>query len=1438
MTLPSSPPLLPQSSFGDVPSSPPLLPTTSSSSSLPWITATRKRQLSEYDSHLSSDPLFSDDTPGNEDATEYQRPKRKRMIKGPWWELGRKVPHDPTTPKQKDYARNVDSGVWMGSDGSEGSFEGIPLHQDRLSRLNLHDRPRSVQTPRAAAQRPTPQAMAAEIVNRCVEDGVQRVDLSELGLVELPSAILKPLHELIRQPAFDASLPPSDDEFGPLTPDLQLFLATNGLISLPDELFRLHNITVLSLRNNALTELPSAINHLARLKELNVANNTIRHLPWELLDIIASRQTRVIVHPNPLLEPLVGSVETAPSPLVAQSYDRTVQGENHTADPQTRTEALRQRCAADGSLDMRTELELRLQLGHALCRQHIQRTQADMLPNKGREELIYLASSAVQFNDLDGLPSQSCTIFDGFLAQADDGRTADASLLTRAPTYITTRNGSGSHLPRFTGDMKFSVHVMPPPPKQRPPDLRAGSTPAPMSSSPLMVSSAHPRSELKTLAVPIDPEFTFADLWKETEKRFRRAFDKDKIAGMQFSHLMDSEGGYITVGDTVGSMYREDAPPLERQLWMYMKEIDREDTIPAGSDLRPKEFQKRRWTDMDDAEQATVKRRRAEEQRYGAPIDELDPDTPVVSREAGNEGRPAVGMNARPQQKESVRVDADGFKIPARPTKLQHKPPARTAQQSPIVLVNSSQLEEDDASKEPPTPDSTDRRSGGETPPSAQLPPPPQPEDIDVAASPETPPRNAFQVLGRNKSTGISKSAGKSKSGGESAYTRWTDDEDQVIFEGMRRGWDSSFIAKRLPGQSRSGNAIRNRKMLLKAKRAVEAAENEEPGQGSQVLEFASSPPVASGSTGPQSSPCETAKRAKSPVGPIAYVQLTQPPAPVEPSFLESSPAESMTEQVHGQTATPPTSNASETSGGKLRAPAAGPTNASRLRKARTRVKPPFVAVRQPEPEPQPASIATGTIPESGKETENDSHRGLGESTANIAKEATIAPEIPNLSVASEHIENRLDTSNTTDDQVDTPAKDDVPIVLAISGVDIPAQPTPEITLPTRKKNSIYSNRTDKERWNEALQLAKGDKIRAKEVFIVNLNKEDMLNAVTAEDQPEIERLKAQRRRRERELAISKGLPVPKRRVPTSFSSGISSKPDLYDADEEVVREDDWTTDEEEARQQTREEEHEEEIFNEDAIHSDHEDDLLDVEAQLDGPRVAELADSPPPSAAATSTKQQVEEISKHVAPLTESQLAEFELSSSPAVAFSETSSNAERRKRRQPRRRKSRLSDATTYERPDDLRRVTSISDVASEALELPVLQKTQPAVAGCGNGDGRRPSHSSVASAVPKLSPLQEEAPCTTTPMRQANSKASLPHSPRNGLMTPAKPALQRKASTPFSKHSHPGKKKLVDTPKMKLTREEAVAAHLAECKRKEALYLNNDDDDDDDSSASSSS
>ena len=280
MALPSSPPLLAEVE-ADIPSSPPLLPT---SSLLPIALPSRKRHWTEHEDSLSSDPLFSEDPSGAEDLASYDRPKRKRMVRGPWYSVGKKGSQSGLRQSMpKDACRNLDSGVWMGSDQSDESLDGILSSQDKMRRLAGQDGmdvPEEEPVVLGGAEQ-----MANGIVQACVEAGKESVDLSELGLRDISPTILRPLHQLIRPSHIALTEPPSEGEFNVLTPAIKLFLARNALTSLPPELFHLENITVLSLRNNDLTELPPCIGRLHKIRELNIGGNDIRYLPWELFHL-------------------------------------------------------------------------------------------------------------------------------------------------------------------------------------------------------------------------------------------------------------------------------------------------------------------------------------------------------------------------------------------------------------------------------------------------------------------------------------------------------------------------------------------------------------------------------------------------------------------------------------------------------------------------------------------------------------------------------------------------------------------------------------------------------------------------------------------------------------------------------------------------------------------------------------------------------------------------------------------------------------------------------------------------------------------------------------------------------------------------------------------------------------------------------------------------
>ncbi|KAK3115204.1 hypothetical protein LTR53_005708 [Teratosphaeriaceae sp. CCFEE 6253] len=397
MALPSSPPLLPDDF--DLPALPPLRPSASGSGA-PIGPLERKRQHSDYGS-LSSDPLFSDTTEDDE-AQDVDRPRRKRVVRGPWWHVGGRRQQDLRRGMaKKESLRNADSGVWMGSDGSDGSDGSIMSSQQRLQELAMAE-DEDMALPQAVSDA---ECFAARMIQMCLDGGRETVDLSGLALNSISDTTLRPLHQLIRSSFTTFTHPPSEDEFSPLTPSIALILSTNQLTSLPTELFNLSNIATLTLRNNHLTQLPPAIARLQRLTEFNIAGNALRYLPWELLDLLHCQDThrQITVRPNPLLQPaLLRGPSPLPRPVLTSSSNEDF---SRFADTRETVEKMRAQYRVAGCLDLRGELELRLKLGRMLRIQHLQQESREGAKMKQcREELIYLASSSVRYFGIDGRP--------------------------------------------------------------------------------------------------------------------------------------------------------------------------------------------------------------------------------------------------------------------------------------------------------------------------------------------------------------------------------------------------------------------------------------------------------------------------------------------------------------------------------------------------------------------------------------------------------------------------------------------------------------------------------------------------------------------------------------------------------------------------------------------------------------------------------------------------------------------------------------------------------------------------------------------------------------------------------------------------------------------------------------------------------------------------
>ncbi|CZR58639.1 uncharacterized protein PAC_08531 [Phialocephala subalpina] len=250
----------------------------------------------------SSDPaLFSsDDDPS---ADNYTQERRKKKFRGPWYHQRpaseessqESQEHAPEKKSRRTFERQFDSGVFMGSDGTD-----VDEVLEELESRNAMALPvRHSRGTQSARRLPTPEELVQGQIQRCLEEGNESIDLSSRGLTTLSNATIRQLATLTPIP------PVIEGVFTRLEPKIKVFLASNDLTSLPGELFNLDRLTVLSLRGNQFEELPPGIGKLSNLKELNISQNSLRSLPFEILDLFSdtSRLNSLNLHPNPFYQP-------------------------------------------------------------------------------------------------------------------------------------------------------------------------------------------------------------------------------------------------------------------------------------------------------------------------------------------------------------------------------------------------------------------------------------------------------------------------------------------------------------------------------------------------------------------------------------------------------------------------------------------------------------------------------------------------------------------------------------------------------------------------------------------------------------------------------------------------------------------------------------------------------------------------------------------------------------------------------------------------------------------------------------------------------------------------------------------------------------------------------------------------------------------------------
>ncbi|POR33705.1 Uncharacterized protein TPAR_06105 [Tolypocladium paradoxum] len=247
----------------------------------------------------SSDPAVfsSDDDPG---LDNYVEGRRKKRYVGSWFQQ-QPTSSDSTfsesiiVPKQskRTLARQVDSGVFLGSDGTEG--------EDVMDALDIPVRCKLPQLDKRPACRVSEAELAArEKIRVCIEQGDETVDFWSMGLEELSNETVGPLSNLSCIP-----LVTKDVAFEQKEPELKVYLAMNRLRRIPGALFDLTHLTILSLRGNKLTELPPAISKLCNLKQLNVSQNRLSCLPAELHQLLrrGGNLRDLVLHPNPFYAP-------------------------------------------------------------------------------------------------------------------------------------------------------------------------------------------------------------------------------------------------------------------------------------------------------------------------------------------------------------------------------------------------------------------------------------------------------------------------------------------------------------------------------------------------------------------------------------------------------------------------------------------------------------------------------------------------------------------------------------------------------------------------------------------------------------------------------------------------------------------------------------------------------------------------------------------------------------------------------------------------------------------------------------------------------------------------------------------------------------------------------------------------------------------------------
>ncbi|KAK4155332.1 hypothetical protein C8A00DRAFT_42051 [Chaetomidium leptoderma] len=251
-------------------------------------------------------PASSDSAVGEETRPTYPPPRRNR---------------GPPQPQKREFKRQLDSGVWMGTDGAltdtDDSFDLEPA----AARFPLAP-PRAQPSVPLSPARPRFTSQEQEVqktIRFCVDNGSEQVDLSGLGLETISEGLLDPIADICPIPTVA-----KDVAFEQREPEVKVFLSNNRLRSFPVALLNVEHLTVLTLRANRLVRIPPAISKLKNLEALNIAQNYLRFLPGELLGFLqrGGKPRTLNIQPNRFWQPDTAWLNNAG----AEQYERLTFG--------------------------------------------------------------------------------------------------------------------------------------------------------------------------------------------------------------------------------------------------------------------------------------------------------------------------------------------------------------------------------------------------------------------------------------------------------------------------------------------------------------------------------------------------------------------------------------------------------------------------------------------------------------------------------------------------------------------------------------------------------------------------------------------------------------------------------------------------------------------------------------------------------------------------------------------------------------------------------------------------------------------------------------------------------------------------------------------------------------------------------------------------------